>query len=80
MSNFDTITDTEGKEYLVFDSSELYDDSQMGDKLDDFEILRKLGKGAFGQVFKVCSKKNNKVYAMKQLNIKETAYSSVPSN
>ena len=71
MSNFDTIKDTEGKEYLVFDSSELYDDSQMGDKSDDFEILRKLGKGAFGQVFKVCSKKNNKVYAMKQLNIKE---------
>ena len=71
MSNFDTITDTEGKEYLVFDSSELYDDSQMGDKSDDFEILRKLGEGAFGKVFKVRSKINNKVYAMKKLNIKE---------
>ena len=71
MSNFDTITDTEGKEYLVFDSSELYDDSQIGEKSDDFEILRSLGKGAFGQVFKVRSKINNKVYAMKKLNIKE---------
>ena len=71
MSNFDTIKDTEGKEYLVFDNSELYDDSQMGDKSDDFEILRKLGKGGFGQVFKVRSKINNKVYAMKILNIKE---------
>ena len=71
MSNFDTIKDTEGKEYLVFDSSKLCDDSQMGDKSDDFEILRKLGKGGFGQVFKVHFKTNNKVYAMKQLNIKE---------
>ena len=71
MSNFDTINDVDGKEYLVFDSSELYDDSQMGSKSDDFELLRKLGEGAFGKVFKVRSKINNKVYAMKKLNIKE---------
>ena len=71
MSNFDTIKDSYGKEYLVFDSSELYDDSQVGNKSEDFEILRKLGEGAFGKVFKVRSKKNNKVYAMKQLNITE---------
>ena len=70
MSNFDTINGVDGKEYLVFDSSELYDDSQIGDKSDDFEILRKLGEGAFGKVFKVRSKINNKVYAMKQLNVK----------
>ena len=61
MSNFDTIKDNYGKEYLVFDSSELYDDSQVGNKSEDFEILRKLGEGAFGKVFKVRSKKNNKV-------------------
>ena len=71
MSGFDVINDSEGKEYLVFDSSELYEDSQMGNCSDDFEILRKLGEGAFGRVFKVRSKKNNKVYAMKQLNIKD---------
>ena len=71
MSNFDTINDVDGKEYLVFDSSEIYDDSQMGSKSDDFELLRKLGEGAFGKVFKVRSKINNKVYAMKKLNIKE---------
>ena len=71
MTNFDTIKDIQGKEYLVFDSSKLYDDNQMGNKSEDFEILKKLGEGSFGKVFKVKSKINNKIYAMKQLNIKE---------
>ena len=71
MSNFDTITNTEGKEYLVFDSSELFDDSQMGNKSEDFEILKKLGEGGFGKVFKVRSKINNKVYAMKMVDLEE---------
>ena len=70
MSDFDIINDSEGKEYLVFDSSELYDDSQMGEKFDDFEVLSQLGKGSFGEVFKVRSKINNKVYAIKRLNLK----------
>ena len=70
MSDFDIINDSEGKEYLVFDSSELYDDSQMGKTFDDFEVLSQLGKGSFGEVFKVRSKINNKVYAIKRLNLK----------
>ena len=69
MSNFDVINDSEGKEYLIFDSSELYDDSLIGDKSSDYEILRQLGEGAFGKVFKVRCKLNNKIYAMKKLNI-----------
>ena len=69
MSNFDVINDSEGKEYLMFDSSELYDDSLIGGKSSDYEILRKLGEGAFGHVFKVRCKLNNKIYAMKRLNI-----------
>lgn len=71
MSNFDVIKDEEGKEYLMFDSSELYDDSLLGNSSSDYEILRKLGEGAFGKVFKVRCKKNNKIYAMKMLNIME---------
>ena len=71
MSNFDVIKDANGKEYLMLDSSELYDDTQMGNKSEDFEILKKLGEGSFGKVFKVRSKINNKVYAMKQINISE---------
>ena len=42
-----TIKDQDGKQYMIFDESELYDDSIMGDKLEDFEILQILGKGSF---------------------------------
>ena len=70
MSNFDIIEDEEGKEYLIFDKSELYDDSIMGDKLKDFIKIKKLGEGSYGEVFKIRSKKNNKIYAMKSLDLK----------
>ena len=71
MSNFDVVTDVEGKEHLMFDSSELYDDKNIGTKFDDYEIIKLLGKGAFGQVFKVRCKLNNKIYAMKRINADE---------
>ena len=64
-----TIKDQEGKEYLIFDETELYDDSEMGDKLEDFDILQILGKGSYGFVAKVRSIKNNKIYAMKQIDL-----------
>ena len=63
------VKDSEGKEYIVFDESELYDDSQMGDKLEDFEILQILGKGSYGFVAKIRSLKNKKIYAMKQIDL-----------
>ena len=54
---------------------------RVGNKFEDFEILQKLGEGQFGKVFKVISKLNNKVYAMKTVNLEnlipednETAY------
>ena len=71
MSNFDVVTDVEGREHLMFDSSELYDDKNIGTKFDDYEIIKLLGKGAFGQVFKVRCKLNNKIYAMKRINADE---------
>ena len=69
MNNFDIINDKEGKKYLIFDSSELYDDSLLGDSSSDYEILKILGEGKIGKVFKVRCKKNNKTYIMKMLNI-----------
>ena len=58
---------------MNFNSKELSlrNDNQeenVGNCLDDFEILRELGGGSFGCVFKVKSKKNNKIYALKRLN------------
>ena len=32
---------------------------------NDFEIIKKLGAGAFGEVFQVRYKKNGKIYAIK---------------
>ena len=66
-----TVKDSEGKEYLLFDESELYDDKEMGDSFEDFEILQILGTGSYGFVAKVRSLKNKKVYAMKQVNLEK---------
>lgn len=57
MSNLDIIEDEEGKEFLVFDKRELYDDSLLGDNFEDFDIIKMLGEGSYGKVFKVRSKK-----------------------
>ena len=64
-----TVKDSEGKEYLIFDESELYDDKEMGNNLEDFEILQILGKGSYGFVAKIRSLKNKKIYAMKQIDL-----------
>lgn len=37
--------------------------------MKDFQMLGKLGEGAFGQVFKVKRKADDKIYAMKKVNI-----------
>ena len=42
----------------------------IGNSIDDFEFLKILGEGGFGCVFKVRSKKNNKLYALKKINFK----------
>mgnify|MGYP002868340296 CR=1 FL=1 len=71
MSYFDMIKDINGKNYLAFENLNSDDPNSIGSKFDDFEILQKLGEGAFGIVFKVRSRINNKVYALKKLNLKE---------
>ena len=64
-----TIKGQDGKQYIIFDESDLYDDKELGDKLEDFEIQQILGKGSYGFVAKVRSKRNNKIYAMKQMDL-----------
>ena len=42
--------------------------------LADFAVTHKIGSGAFSSVYKVINKKNNKVYALKQMNKDELLY------
>lgn len=43
--------------------------NDIGDTINDFEILQNLGKGSYGVVSKVKSKKNQKMYAMKMIDL-----------
>ena len=43
--------------------------NDIGDTINDFEILQNLGKGSYGVVSKVKSKKNQKIYAMKIIDL-----------
>ena len=83
-SQIDTIKDIQGNNHFIFDESSLYDDSQMGEKVTDFEILQFLSEDEANQgndsstsfVAKVRSLNNNKIYAMKkiELNIKNPQF------
>ena len=44
------------------------DNEFIGNNINDFEILQTLGKGSYGFVAKVKSKKNDKIYAMKMID------------
>ena len=39
--------------------------------IDQFEILQKLGEGAFGSVYKIKRKENNRIYAMKKVKLQK---------
>ena len=58
--------DIKGREDLFDDKySKIKEDTNIGDKPEHFEIIKLIGKGAFGKVYKVRSKLNNQIYAMK---------------
>ena len=62
--------DQNGHNHLIFDKSGLYDDSLMGEKLSDFEVLRVLGSfNGQNIISKVRSHRNNKLYAMKKIEL-----------
>ena len=69
MSHFDIVKDSDGKTFLSLENRTKDEGGSIGNKPEDFDILRKLGEGAFGQVFKVRSKLNNEIYAMKKMDL-----------
>lgn len=38
-------------------------------RLWDYEVLEELGRGEYGQVFRVKNKKDSQIYALKKVNI-----------
>lgn len=38
-------------------------------RLWDYEVLKELGKGEYGQVYKIQSKKDQRIYALKKINL-----------
>ena len=51
---------------FIFNIPNEYDIKEIGNKLEDFEILQKLGQGGNGYAIKVRSKKNYKIYVIKK--------------
>ena len=69
-NEFEVYRDAEGINHLIFDQSALYDDSQIGDKITDFEVLRIIGSfNNKNPISKVRCIKNNKIYAMKKIDL-----------
>jgi len=65
-ADFEFMTDSNGRPQIYFiDKGRKKVD--VGNKLSDFTIQRELGKGHFGSVSLVVSKKTEKLYAMKQI-------------
>ena len=56
------------KNLIIDDNDFQLVNENVGNKLEDFEILQTLGKGGYGFVAKVKSKKNHKLYAMKMID------------
>ena len=70
MNIFDIIKDIEGKEHSTIENNDDEDNNQfIGSTIDDYEKILFLGKGSFGEVNKVIFKKNNKIYALKKVEI-----------
>ena len=57
----------EGK-YIIIDNSEYSLKEEPGNTLGDYEILQTLGKGSFGFVAKVKSRRDHKLYALKMID------------
>ena len=51
---------------------------QEQNRLWDYQIIKESGRGEYGQVFKVQSKKDNKIYALKKINLSSAHVNFIP--
>ena len=56
---------------FLFEIPKDYNSEEIGNKLEDFELLQKLGDGGNGFAIKVKSKKNHKIYVIKKSKYSE---------
>ena len=57
------------EKHIIENEIDKGEQENIGTGLDDFEILQTLGKGSYGFVSKVKSKKNQKIYALKMIDL-----------
>ena len=69
MNDFKEIKDIEGNSHLAIKKNNYNEKDDIKEDLNYFEFLQKIGKGGFGSVYKVVSKLNNKIYAMKIIDL-----------
>ena len=67
-SDIELMTDNNGRFQLLFIDKDRKN-TDIGSQLSDFTIEKELGKGHFGRVCLVSSKKTKKLYAMKEIKI-----------
>jgi len=68
LDNLNIVVDKSGKHKIILTKKDSKPEF-VGDKFEDFEEIKKLGNGCFGEVWLVKSKINGKNYAMKKLDL-----------
>ena len=65
-----------GDEIIAYKTPDFMDKSgeDVGNKEDDFLFLKVIGSGSFSQVFKVKSRKNYQIYAMKKVKLENNEH------
>ena len=69
MNSFEEVKDIKLNTYLSVENEGNDKLENVGSKSSDFEIIKSLGNGSFGAVYKVISKINKKIYAMKIVDL-----------
>ena len=69
MNSFEEVKDIKLNTYLSVENEGNDKLENVGSKSSDFEIIKLMGNGSFGAVYKVISKINKKIYAMKKVDL-----------